>query len=679
LMARIVVRCTRESSRQMKVLWDGQPLDTFDVASYFESDKVFFVQFPGRQNPGRHELRIAGGDSGYILVREISLASQGQLSWAEKPRLPAGGHLEILSAYYMPDPSPPPASQVVEGRHKAQEVGLIVGGMQQLYKEHSDFGAVRVVLRNSSTVPVRISDLQLDGKPVEESYVDFVKSDWDAPGVVWYRIRPRTLSPQQCAEIYIRFRHRPAGNQATVTVGSENASAVKVSIPYRQPTVMIDYVTTDDAMDTLYVYARRYADDAGKITDLSLDGRPVNDVTIYGADYPGNVALAVAKLSRPLQPGTYHVVALKRLNQPLIAAQFRVLPFMFPRSSIHVPPALCEKMHMNLAMWHQQSLETCEKYGLYTTSMYTTSTNVFDLHPRVAYVMGPDEPDAKDNRGGGYARGLGYHARDLAHSGWQELIQRFAPQAATWIIMNGTVRPLNWCVYGQFADISCFDPYPVNFYGADHAYVHESLSYARQCGAPKRMYACLEAFGWSKGDRGPIPTEYRQNVVQAIGVGMKGLTSWVYAAGALGWEVNESVAEEIAQMNALIENIEGDLLLGTPIDLATSDAGLVSTGVVGEEQWPKERVWVSSLLCGPDTIVVAAANHIPASRPDPPDIEPAKDVAITVNLPDFLPTVSVFEALPNGLEPFTAEKRGNVIHLNLDDLVDGRIFVLRRG
>ncbi len=406
LMGRITVRCDRESSRKMNVLWNGRILDTFDAASYFDRDRAFFVQIPANQRRGIHELRIAGADSAAILVREISLTSQSQLSWTEKPALPAGGELQVLSAYYMPDLAPPPASQAVEGRHKAQEVGLIFGGMQRLYKEHSDFGAVRVVVRNSSSVPVRISDLGLNGKPVEKSYVDLVESDWDAPGVVWYRIRPRTLAPHQCAQVYIRFRHRPAGDQATVTIGSENAPSIRVDIPYRQAGVMIDYVTTNESMDTLYVYARRFAGEPGKITGLLLDGRPADDETVYGADYPGNVALVVAKLPRRLQPGSYHVVALKRSNEPLIAAQFRVLPFFFPRSSIHVPVALCEEMHMNLAMWHEQSLQTCRKYGL-----HTTTGNVFDLHSRVAYVLGPDEPDAHDDRGGGYARGLGSHTR----------------------------------------------------------------------------------------------------------------------------------------------------------------------------------------------------------------------------------------------------------------------------
>ena len=213
----------------------------------------------------------------------------------------------------------------------------------------------------------------------------------------------------------------------------------------------------------------------------------------------------------------------------------------------------------------------------------------------------------------------------------------------------------------------------------------EGLLTARASGAPKRMYACLEAYGWGKGQgvpkgaRGPTPAEYRQNVVQAIGAGMKGMTSWVHSRGAGGWELNEPVTKEIARMNALIEGIEDELLLGTPVDLVRSDADRVMTGTVREARWPKERVWAGSLLCGPDAIVVTAVNHVPASKPEPPTIEPATDVTITVRLPAFLQEVEAFEATVEGSAPFGACRvsDGEAV-LKLDSVESGRVFVLRR-
>ncbi len=685
IMARITVRSTRETSRKMNVLWDGKRVATFDAACYFDADAVFYVKLPGPPQDGVHELRIAGGDSGVIQIRQIAVAGEGEVAWAQKPRSPNGGPLEVLGACYLPDPLPPPDSQAVEGRTDKKAVGLVFRGMQRLYAEHVDFGALRLVLRNNGRVPVRIGNrLQLNGKPIEANYVDFAKSAWDAPGVVWYRVRPRLVEPGQCSEITVRFRRRPPGDRAIVTASLENGPAQTVEIPYRDLGLIVDYVTPGRRMDMLYVYVRKTNDAKRvRVTALFLDGKHLPDAKIHGADLPGNVALIVAQLAKPLEPYQYHVVGVKTdaIQETSLAAQFRVLPFVFPRGSIHTPPQLCKSMNMNAAMWRMVALETCEKHNLMTTCH---QHGIFDVHRRVSHIFGPDEPDAHDNRGGGYDRGLGWHARRLAHVGWQELVERFAPRVATWLIMNGTVRPMNWFVYGQLADVSCFDPYPVTYYGADHAYVWESLSLARRCGAPRRMYACLEAYGWKGGQgvpkkaRGPIPAEYRQNVVQAIGAGMKGLTSWVYSSGAGGWQLNEPVAKEIARLNALIKHIEGDLLLGTPIDLATTDAGSVPTGTVGKEKWPKPRVRAHSLLCGPDAIVLAVVNHIPASKPDPPRIEPAKDVTIAVRLPDFLAQVTAFEVTEDGVRPFACNVIARKAVLKLPSIVSGRVFVLRR-
>ncbi|MBN1346230.1 MAG: hypothetical protein JXQ73_26310, partial [Phycisphaerae bacterium] len=684
LMLRLLIRADRDSSRSMCVRWDDKPLARFDVATFFEDDKACFVQVPGPVAAGLHELRIAGQDGGSILVRQIGVIGEGSPAWAEKPSMPQGGSLKALSAYYIPDPAPPEASQAVEGRTKTPNVGLIFKGVQLLYKEHADFGAVRAIVRNNGKVPVRIGDgLLLNGKPIEASYVDFAKSAWDARGVVWHRVRPPLLSPGECGEVYVRFRRRLAGDHAALRIPLINGKPTELTIPYRRPSLTVDYVTTGKDMRTMYVYARREpAASKARLQAVFLDGVLLKETAIFGADCPGNVALAVAKIPSPLKPHSFHVVGIQAEGTPeQVAAQFRVLPFVFPRGSIHTPVSQLKQMNMNMAMWRMVDQASCEKYDVTTTCH---EYRVFDIHPRVAYIFGPDEPDAHDNRGGGYDVGLGWHARRLTQSGWQTLVERHAPNVATWLIMNGTVRPLNWSVYGQVADVSCFDPYPITFYGADHAYVRESLALARQCGAPRRMYACLEAYGWGKGQgvpkdiRGPIPAEYRQNVVQAIGAGMKGLTSWVHSSGAGGWQLNEDVAKEIAKVNALLAHIEGDLLLGTPVDLVSCDAGLVKTGTVGSELWPKPRVWVASLLCGPDKIVIAAANHIPASCPDPPKIQPARNVQITVALPDFLSEVKAFEVTDDGIAPFHSTVTDAKASLVLDRIESGRVFVLSR-
>ncbi len=676
VMARLTLLCTKDSSRKVSVTWDGKTVASIDPASYFDTERSFNITLASSAKAGVHQVRLAGQDSGSVTVRRVAVA--GDVAWASKPGLPQGGKLGVISAYYMPDPEPPAASQVVEGRTENVDVGLNFSGLQRMYKEHDDFGGLRVVVQNYGKAPTRIAALTLNGKAVQESYVDFVKSAWDARGVVWYRVRPRLMKPGECGQVYIRFRKRPAGKSANVEILLENGSSTKVSIPFKSPDLQLDFVTTNSTYDTLYVYARKTAAASpGKAANLILDGKPLANAKVYGADFPGGVTLLTAKLAKPLKVGDFHVAQVRTSSGKSVAAQFRVMRFWFPRSSFHVPPEICKAMRMNLAMVHEHDLKTCEKYNI-----HTTSHSVLDLHKRVAYIYGPDEPDAQDNRGGGYANGLGATGRALTESSWQELLER-SPWVASMIVMDGTTRPLNWGVYGQFADITCFDPYPVTYYGGDHSYVAESLDYARLCGTPKPMFACMEAFGWGAGQgvpegvRGPYPEEYRQNIIQAIGAGMKGLTSWVYAAGAGGWEINPECAAEIAKMNALIESIQNYLLIGTPVDLVECDAATVMTGTYGNEKWPKPKVHVSALICGPDAMVITAANHIPASKTSPV-IEPAKGLNITVHLPDYLRNVKPVEVTEGGLAPVPYERKGSTLVLKPEVITTGSVFLLRK-
>lgn len=675
-MVRLTTRAADDASRNARVLWDGVPLIEFDAARAFDEDVTTYAELPAGGD-ALHELRVDATDSKPLTLTEVNLIGARSLAWAEKPEL-SQGRLELLSATYLPDPPPPPASQAVEGR-QTQDVGLVFTGLQRFYDQHEQFGALRVCIRNSSRVPVPIRSIRLNRRPVEHSYVDFTRDAWDAPGVVWYRVRPRLLDPGECAEVYVRFRRRPPGEAAEVRVTAENAPSISVTVPYIAPPFTIGYVTTDEECSTLYAYASARDEGGTSITTATLDGVRLAVANLYGPDMDSGVCLVVAKLPRRLQQGAYHVLGLRTQSGESICAQFRARPFIFPRSSIHTPVEQLADMHMNLRMWHQAPLDACLAHDV-----YTTSTGIFGTHERTRYVMGPDEPDAHDNVGGGYDRGLGQWARRLQDAGWQPLIERFAPQANSWIIMNGTTRPLNWCVYGQLADIACFDPYPINFYGADHTLVRESLDYARRCGAPGPMYACLEAFGWQEGQgvpgnrRGPLPEEYRQNVVQAVGCGMKGLTSWTYAAAGGGWQGNDAASAEIAAANAMLAAIEGPLQLSYPTDWASTDAGDVMTGVVGNEQWPKERVWARALLCGPDTILLAVVNHIPASKPDPPAIDPAVDVSVSVRVPPWMTPSELMEVTQDGLTPHPVQIDECHALVRVAELRSGRLFILRR-
>ncbi|HOZ46933.1 MAG TPA: hypothetical protein PLO37_15450 [Candidatus Hydrogenedentes bacterium] len=680
IAVRVGIESDATTHRALAVEWDGAPIAEMDGASFFEVEREIFGIVPAPIAAGVHELRVCGRDADrWARIRRIEVAGPAVETWTEKPVVPSGTSIEVLSAYYMADPPPPPDSQAVEGRSPGQ--GLTFGALQRFYREHDGFGAVRIAFRNTGTAVARVGDtIHLNGVPIEQHYVDFVESPWDACGVVWYRVRPRTLAPGACGQAYIRFRRRPEGEAADIVLSVENGVPVSARVPYTMAPVSVDYVAVDEARTMVCVYARRQDSVAVPLRRVYLDGVE-RAADIHGAGFPGGVALACIALDQPLEMGAYHVAGAEMADGARVDAQFRVLPPCFPRSSIHVPEELAASMHMNLFTWLQRDEDSCLRTGLPTTAMHG---DVLRLHEHVPYIFAPDEPDAKDDRGGGYLNGLGWHARTLEESGWQSLVERHVPPTASWMNMDGTIRPLNWAVYGQFGDVNGFDPYPVTYYHADHAYVRESLDYVRLCAAPTPMFAILEAYGWQSGQgvpesaRGPTPAEYRQNVVQAIGAGMKGLTSWVYSACAGGWQLNDALAAEMARVNALLACIEPQLVLAVPAGLVEYPDETVPTGTAGDERWPKPRVWARSLVCGPDALMIAVVNHVPASKPDLPTLEPARDVSIGVRLPEYLRDGRLSEATERGLVAYPCEVNDVEMRFRIDELESGRVFLLRR-
>lgn len=642
-----------------------------------------------------------------FLLVGMSCSPGHETASAASPPLAEVGGVQLLSAYYMPDPPPPPNSNAVEGELKPRQFGKIFAPMQQLYTEHADFGGARVVLRNKTTAPVQISAVHMNGKPIEEHYVDFLDGQWDDRGVVWYRVRPRLIEPGHCAQVYIRFRRRPAGERATVTVHLEDGTSIVAVIPFTDPGLQIEYVIADESRDTLYIYAkRRNGARVGKLTGVCLDGVPLDGTTIYGGDFDDDIALAVARLPAALKIGDFHVAGATTSEGKSIAAQFRVLPFVFMRTSFRWTPKSAQDardMHMN-TVFHAANFthQKCKEFGVYTGG----GAEGADGHERQIYEYTHDEPDAKDQMeeffekygkwqdepplytGRAWAVGLGRNAREMIEKGQFELIERQNPYGASCLITNGTTRPLNWSVYGQLADIACTDPYSVNIYGGDHSSVREQHAMMWQTSRPKVMHACMEVY--HEASISPRPNtapEYRQNTIQALGCGAKGINSWVALASWKGWKSDEKRKQAVIDVNAIAEVLEDDLMLGVPIDIVSNDAGLTEAGSFwyldpGEYQlekpWMKEKVWTGALLCGPDAIVVAAANHIPASRTPPQHIPTAENVTVTVELPDFLPKVTAFEATAGGEVSYPLSTDGAKVQLVIDTIESGRIFVLRR-
>ncbi|MFO7976722.1 MAG: hypothetical protein R6V12_19080, partial [Candidatus Hydrogenedentota bacterium] len=81
----------------------------------------------------------------------------------------------------------------------------------------------------------------------------------------------------------------------------------------------------------------------------------------------------------------------------------------------------------------------------------------------------------------------------------------------------------------------------------------------------------------------------------------------------------------------------------------------------------------------PDALVVAVANHIPASKPETPRIKPAHNVTVSVALPKYLPHVAAFEVTEDALRPVSCTIQDSTAFLDIEKIVSGKIFLLRRA
>ena len=103
-------------------------------------------------------------------------------------------------------------------------------------------------------------------------------------------------------------------------------------------------------------------------------------------------------------------------------------------------------------------------------------------------------------------------------------------------------------------------------------------------------------------------------------------------------------------------------------------------GFVSAEGLNVISVVSNSHFTDPFTLIVTVANHISTSKPDPPEIVPAKNVTLTIQLPDyFSATLTAREVTPDGFVEHTikADQSTQTVALEIDSLTAGRIYIVQ--
>lgn len=594
----------------------------------------------------------------------------------------ARGEWEILGPEWRPDANPWTKQQVWDGYIWSEGWSEV----EQFYPKFvKPAGSIHLILRNDATQSY-IQLTHIDDVPIG----DAVTKPDSVGRVVWYRMEsPQaavsdtsvTLPPGAWVQLDIRLREVP--RKPVKLMFSEGAAGgFEFSVPIRPPIDRIESVSFSPGIDRMYIYIRALdgRNTSGK-GGVSLDGKQVTSEWTPGPP-PGDLILAEVKLDPKWEHGTHHLVDVLTPRGESLAQPVRAWDGYFTIGLYGVT----EDARVKAAREHgfntyftgglspvltQNGMNTVPMSGVGEGLRRTPQT------PGILFYNNTDEPDAHDfHRGEALPvmQRLGVNAMQKVLPIIRE--QRAKdPQTLNLLVLDNTYKPMNWYVYGQIPDVLVTDPYvPLN--GRQLDYVYHALDCARDASTPRPMipilWACSLDGARKLGNRAPTPEEERIMAAYALGCGAKGLVYFIDMSATTG----EGTFTGLSDIKPLFEEV------GRINKDAAALAPYLSKGcpIAGDQS--DDKVWVRSLMCGPNDMVVVVVNkghHIGfETKYEHAWHFPAKGVEVSVPLPPSFEACEFREVKDGVLKPVLGSIKSGKAHLRLGTVDTARIFVISR-
>lgn len=599
----------------------------------------------------------------------------------------------VVGAAWRPDANPWAATQPWDGYIWSEGWAH----EEQFFPEYfQPAGSIHLVLINDSKSADSIELVQLDGKLI----TDLVTTPQRVGRVVWYRLESPDLrkletppdsddptsnlimsarvEPEKWASCDIRLRSTPSKTVA-LQFRTGLAGRLDVEIPARPQRVRIESVSFSARIDRIFVYLRPMnAKKVGNAT-LYLDGRRA---PAERADAPG-LALLESKLDPAWEPGSHHLIEVRLPDGTRLAQVVRARDNFFVVGLYGVVDAARVKAareHGINTYFTAGVSPVLEEAGMNCVPRYNVGEHRRRTagQPGVVFYNNQDEPDAKDWSLGSDLPVMQRVGVDAMHDVLPTIRRQRGvdPPVLNLLVVDNTYKPLQWYVYGQIPDVFVTDPYvPLN--GRQVEYVYHALDCARDACAPRPMIPILWACGLQGarklGYRPPTPEEERIMAGYAIGCGAKGLVYFIDMSGEtgegkfLGLSDNKPLWEEVGRINRDALAIADLLAIGCPIPGGRSD----------------RAVWVRSLMCGSESMVVVVVNNghyigFETNNEFAWNI-PARNVKLQIAVPDHLRQCTIREVTNGALVPRKGEIKDGQLNMTLDVVDTARIFVLSRA
>lgn len=503
--------------------------------------------------------------------------------------------------------------------------------------------------------PVSAVDLTWNGTPFEE-----LRGRHE---LVWWRMLPDTIEPGGWAEVLVRPRY-PLAAPATVEVSLSDGSTVEAILSPEANPLRITTAGFNEAMDEVFLVVE--AVDGGKheVRRCLIDGKPARGQTrILDPEFSSGLCPISLRLREPLEYGSYHVYTVEAGEGVAAACCLRTYDGWVPLGTYgynrfdDFARNSCNG-HNNFSRYGRGDLDAMSELGM--RSCMIAGDDAPDPaivgHPALLGYCPMDEPDCHD-----------YNHDEIADHGLrvgaeamhvEECLRRYRtadPRTLTYLTLDLTYKPANFYIYGPMADMCNPDCYPLMI-DADPRMVREVVETARHGAGPRPVTFTYQSGYIEPGEeetptrkaRAPFADEMRTMMYYAIGAGARGLWNYIHCTEgeSHGTQEYPELWYAIGQTYRELGRVAPLLGRAHPTELARCE---------------QPSVWLRTLICGEDAMLIVCVNDQYESRADAFVAEPRAD--ITLALPE-LPWISpkaAWQVTESGFAPLRLSDDGRIV------------------
>jgi hypothetical protein len=436
--------------------------------------------------------------------------------------------------------------------------------MGSLYESH-------IIYRGKN--PVAFDELLVNGETI--SSLVYPKGN-----ILWYRLTPRKLQPDQIATLLIQFRENPnTPTKIEITTKDDSAYQHMVDFAKLDSQELINRVAMSKNLKTIHAWIEIRKDDFA-LQRVLFDGVDFTQWVTLEKPY-GNVIPISLSLPGALVSGSEHHFFVEH-SGGTCAISFRAYPSQFHFAIYEGPGSKNLKWHNFDISWHHRRpgvKEMIERWqeGIQVIAPCHGASTQYRNVPNVFADYLPDEPDIKDAVAHKEIKWVGQRL-GLEAPNMNSIAERQSTSdqnTVNLIVVGKSNRPANFFAYGRIADLLATDYYCISS-ELQPLTCYVSARVTRIAGEPLASWSVIGCFSRleSQWKRFPTGQEMRYMALCSVAGGAQSLAYWMYPNGTKtkGPASNPELWRAMGRINGELKTAAHLLAKSYPVDSSIVNA-----------------------------------------------------------------------------------------------------------